>query len=286
MRNRMHENATLYISRFELGQSLVGMALAQVIESSHPGYHENEFILGMLPWQDYAVIEPSNLEKINLTTERLLDYLGPLGMPGLTAYVGLAHIDELKRGKTLFVSAAAGAVGNTVCQLAKLYGYTVIASTRSSHKLSYLKEELGLERAFSYENQVDFQNKLKHYGAKGIDISFENVGGFVFEAVMQNLNYQAQIILCGLIAQYNNSNPRLLQSNLSSLLSGKIKLKHFIVNDYLAALPIFREKMLGWLKEGKIKPKEHIVSGLEAMPLAFQGLFTGIKVGKLIIQLG
>jgi NADPH-dependent curcumin reductase CurA len=210
--------------------------------------------------------------------------LGVLGMPGMTAYVGLLDIGQPKPGETVVVSAASGAVGSAVGQIAKIKGARAVGIAGSQDKCDYVVRELGFDNCVNYR-KGDLLAALKAACPVGIDVYFENVGGDVLQAVMQLLNLNARIPLCGLISEYN-ATESVPGPNLRPLLFNRALVKGFIVSDHLARLPDFLKDCGGWLREGRLKHREDIVTGLEKAPEAFIGLLQGKNFGKLLVRVG
>jgi NADPH-dependent curcumin reductase CurA len=204
----------------------------------------------------------------------------------MTAYVGLLHIGELKGGQTVFVSAAAGAVGSTVCQIAKLKGCYVVGSAGSDEKVAWLVEEAGIDAAFNYKTTDDVIAEVGRHFPQGIDVYFENVGGVHLEAALEHMNVYGRIVMCGMISMYNAVNPVPGPVRLPYMIQKKLTMKGFIVMDHFDKLGAFIADMGQWIAEGKIKWKETIVDGIENAPEAFIGLFKGENLGKMIVKVG
>ncbi len=207
-------------------------------------------------------------------------------MPGMTAYVGLLDIGRPKAGETVFVSAAAGAVGAVACQIAKIKGCRVVGSAGSSGKVAWLMEEAGIDAAFNYKEADDLAAVVGKHCPNGIDIYFENVGGDHLEVALQHMNPFGRIVVCGMISQYNASEPPPGPRNLAMLMIKRLLLQGFLVSDHSDRLPQFYADMSQWLAEGRIKWKETIVEGIENAPRAFIGLFKGENLGKMLVRIG
>ena len=216
----------------------------------------------------------------------MTSYLGVLGMPGLTAYAGLLEVGRPKAGETVFVSAAGGAVGSIVCQLAKIRGCTVVGSAGSDHKVAWLLEEAGIDAAFNYKKIDRVTTELRRCCPDGIDLYFENVGGEHLQAALSHMKVHGRIILCGLISQYNAAEPVAGPSNLFNVIVKRLSIQGILVRDHFDKLPQFTRDMGRWLAEGRIKWKETVVEGLENAPQAFIGLFRGENLGKMIVKIG
>ncbi|KAI9355987.1 zinc-binding dehydrogenase family oxidoreductase [Zopfochytrium polystomum] len=285
MRGRMRVGVASYTASFELGKPMAGGVVAEVIESANAAFPVGTVAVGLLPWKKYIV--HANPEKTLLKIDTSLGvplsyYLGVLGMPGMTAYAGLIKFGKPKEGETLYVSAAAGAVGLVVCQIGKALGLKVVGSAGSDDKVEFLKKEAKIDEAFNYKTETDFNAALKKYCPQGIDIYFENVGGEMLDAVFLNMNNYGRIPVCGMISQYNGQGYAL--KNSSSIVTKRLQLSGFIVGDHSDIKAEFVTKVGGWIKTGQIVYSEHVVEGMENIPAAFVGLFKGENKGKLIIK--
>ena len=281
MRGRMNE-ARSYAASVEIGQPMVGGTVSQVLESNHPGFAKGDFVAGYDGWQAYAVSKAVGVRKLNPKDAPISTALGVLGMPGMTAYVGLLDIGQPKPGETVVVSAASGAVGSAVGQLAKLKGCRAVGIAGSEAKCRYVVEELGFDACIDYK-KADLFAALKDACPKGIDVYFENVGGDVLKAVLRLINAGARIPLCGLISQYNATEMP-PGPNIAPLLVNRALIKGFIVSDHADRLPDFLRDCAPWVREGKLKYREDIVEGLRAAPEALIGLLRGKNFGKLLVR--
>jgi len=205
-------------------------------------------------------------------------------MPGRTAYFGLLDIGKPQTGQTVVVSGAAGAVGATVGQIAKIYGCRVVGIAGSDEKVNYLTQELGFDAAWNYKTVPNYVEKLKETCPTGIDIYFDNVGGPITDAVFHKINRKARICICGQIAQYNSSSAEKGERFLWKLIETRSRVEGFLVFDYAAKYPDADRQLIGWFQEGKLKYREKITRGLELTPQAFIGLFTGENIGKQLVQ--
>ncbi len=284
MRARMYDRKS-YLPPFQIGQPLEGFCVGQVVESKNEGFSVGDYVLSMLGWREYFVSGGDGLTKIDPSLAPVQAYLGAVGMTGLTAYVGLLHIGELKEGQTVFVSAAAGAVGSMVCQIAKLKGCYVVGSAGSDEKIAWLVKEAGIDDAFNYKTTEDVIAEVGKQFPKGIDVYFENVGGMHLEAALEHMNPYGRIVMCGMISQYNAVKPVPGPARLPYIISKKLTMKGFIVMDHFDKLTQFYTDMGKWIAEGKIKWKETIIDGIENAPEAFIGLFKGENIGKMIVKL-
>jgi NADPH-dependent curcumin reductase CurA len=269
---------------------MVGGTVSEVVESRHPGFAAGDVVLGYGGWQAYHVARagaapgPFGPLKLDPKVAPISTALGVLGMPGLTAYVGLLDFGQPKPGETVVVSAAAGAVGSIVGQLAKIKGARAVGVAGAQSKCDYVVKELGFDACVSYRSP-DLVAALRDACPKGIDVYFDNVGGDVFRAVLGLINPFARIPLCGLISQYNATEMP-PGPNLAPLLSNRVTVRGFIVSDHVDRLPAFLADMAGWVREGRIKYREDVVEGLDQAPRAFIGLLRGENLGKMLVKVG
>lgn len=286
MRLKLHARPPSYMQPYQLGQPLTGYALGQVIASAHTDYREGEIVTGMLPWQEVALVAGPNLRRVDPALAPLTTRLGILGMPGLSAYVGLLDLGDPHAGDTLFVSSAAGAVGSLVGQLGKRRGCRVVGSAGSEAKVAYLRDELGFDAAFNYRRCTDLDAMLQQLCPEGIDIDFENVGGPLFEAVLRRMNPGGRMVLCGMIAQYNDERPGRGPANLALAQTRQIAIRGFNVAEHAEREPAFLANVGAWLAAGQLRYREEVVDGLANAPRALQRLFTGETWGKLLVRVG
>ena len=286
MRGRMREGSNSYIPPFKLGQPLEGACVGQIITSNNNQFTVGEYVLGMLGWREYWLSNGSDVIKVNPKIAPIQSFLGTFGMTGLTAYVGLLKIGELKEGDTVFVSAASGAVGSVACQIAKTKGCHVIGSAGSEEKVKWLVDQAGIDNAFNYKEVKDISEHLRKICPDKIDIYFDNVGGKHLEAALDNMKTFGRIVLCGMISQYNSSSPLPGPSNLMLAITNRLKLQGFIVRDHYNMLNEFHAAMAKWIGQGNIKWKETVSEGIENAPKAFLGLFKGENFGKMLVKIG
>jgi NADPH-dependent curcumin reductase CurA len=283
MRGRMNEGRS-YAASVGLGQVMVGGTVSEVIESRNPAFARGDLIVGYDGWQGYAVSRGSGARKLDPSVAPISTALGVLGMPGMTAYVGLLDIGRPAPGETVVVSAAAGAVGSAVGQIAKIKGCRAVGVAGSDAKCRYVVEELGFDAAVNYRTE-ELVPALRHACPKGVDIYFDNVGGAVLAAVLQLINPKARIPLCGLISQYNATEPP-AGPNLAPVLVNRALIKGFIISDHFDRLPEFLADGTRWVQEGRLKYREDMVEGLENAPAALIGLLRGRNFGKLLVRVG
>lgn len=281
MRGRMNPGKS-YAPSMQPGQVMVGATVSEVVESKDERFRPGDFVLGYDGWQSYAASEAKGLRKLDPAQAPISYALGVLGMPGLTAYVGLLDIGRPRAGETVVVSAAAGAVGSIAGQIAKINGCRVVGTAGSDEKCDVVTGELGFDACVNYKKE-GFASALKGACPNGIDVYVDNVGGAVLDAVLRFINVRARIALIGLISQYNQ--PRLPPGpNLNPLLVNRALVQGMIVLDHEDRLPAFLRDVSQWLREGKLRYREDVVSGLENAPRALLGLFSGENVGKRIVR--
>jgi len=285
MRGRM-VNRKSYVPPVQLNQPLEGGCVGRVVDSKNKQFQVGDFVLGMLGWRENFISDGTGLLKIDPKIAPIQAYLGTLGMPGLTAYVGLLDIGRPKEGETVFVSAASGAVGSIVCQIAKIKGCRVVGSAGSDEKVSWLLEEVGVDAPFNYKKVDNVIAEVGKHCPKGIDVYYENVGGVHLEAALEHMNKFGRIVMCGMIAIYNATDPVPGPPNLAYIIGKQLTMQGFIVSDHFDKLAQFYTDMGKWIAEGKIKWRETIVEGLENAPQALIGLFKGANFGKMIVKVG
>jgi len=284
MRGRMSERES-YIPPFPLGKALEGGCVGHVVRSVGGRFREGDLVLSMLGWREYYLSDGTGLIGIDPSLAPIQTYLGTLGMPGLTAYVGLLDLGQPQDGDTVFVSAASGAVGAIVCQIAKIKGCRVVGSAGSDAKVTWLLEEAGVDAAFNYKKVGDLSAEVAKH-CEGVDIYFDNVGGPHLVAALDQMKPCGRVVLCGMISQYNITRPPRGPGNLILAIIKRLTLRGFIVTDHLHRQQDFLSDMSRWIAEGRIAWKETIVEGIGSAPRAFLGLFSGDNVGKMLVKLG
>lgn len=282
MRGRMNDRPS-YIPPFQINAPLTGSIVGKVVESKTPDFKVGDYVQGFLEWADYSVAKREDLHKLDPNNAPITTSLGVLGMPGMTAYFGLLDIGKPKAGETVVISGAAGSVGTTVGQIAKIHGCRVVGIAGTEEKLKYLTQELGFDAAVNYKN-AGYVDELKKACPSGVDIYFDNVGGEITDNVLKMINKHARISLCGLISMYNKDKPEEGPRNWWMLLTKSAMVKGFIVSDYKTHFPEALQQMTKWLKDKKIKYKETFVEGFENTPKALIGLFKGDNIGKQIVK--
>ncbi|KAH0710277.1 hypothetical protein KY284_011704 [Solanum tuberosum] len=285
MRSRMSKLEGSYVQSFTPGSPITGCGVAKVLESGDSNFQEGDLVWGMTGWEEYSIVTAtqSALFKIHDKNVPLSYYTGILGMPGITAYVGFYEVCSPKKGETVFVSAASGAVGQLVGQFAKMLGCYVVGSAGTKQKVDMLKSKFGFDEAFNYKEEQDLDAALKRYFSDGIDIYFDNVGGKMFDAVLLNMKLHGRIAMCGMISQYNLKKTEGVH-NLLCLIAKRICMKGFIVSDHFHLYPKYLEMIIPQIKGGNIVYVEDIAEGLENAPKALVGLFYGRNVGKQVVM--
>lgn len=284
MRGRMRNFHGSYIPAFQPGQVIQGFGVSRVVHSNHPDFQPGDFVTGMTGWEGYSVISNANgLVKIQHQQDIPLSYyVGLLGMPGFTAYAGFYEVCTPKKGEYVFVSAASGAVGQLVGQLAKLHGCYVVGSAGTKQKVDLLKNKLGFNEAFNYKEEPDLDAALKRCFPEGIDIYFDNVGGAMLDAALNNMRVHGRVAICGMVSQQSISKPQGIY-NLFNFISKRIKMQGFLQSDYQHLFPKFLVDVIEYYKQGNIVYIEDMSHGLESAPAALAGLFTGKNVGKQVV---
>jgi NADPH-dependent curcumin reductase len=281
MRGRMSD-APSYAAPVNLHDVMCGHTVSEVVESRNPHFQVGDIVTGYDGWRQFASSGGDGLRKLDPRLAPISTAIGVLGMPGATAYVGLLDIGQPKPGETVVVSAASGAVGSIVGQLAKVKGCRAVGIAGSADKCRYVVDELGFDACINYKTD-DLEPALRAACPGGVDIYFENVGGAVFEAVLRVINRGARIPLCGMISQYNaTGDPG--GPNLRPLLVHRAMIKGFIVSDHADRLPAFLQEVAPLVRDRRIKYREDIVEGLDAAPAALIGLFEGRNFGKMLVR--
>ena len=274
-----------YIEPVGIGDVMRASGVAKVLESTDPEFAEGDYVYGHFGVQDHAVVSTKGIHKIDPSLAPLERYLGVLGMPGMTAYFGILDTGMPKQGETVVVSGAAGAVGTVVGQIAKIKGCRVVGIAGGKEKCDYLIDELGFDAAIDYKGE-NVKAALKAACPGGIDVYFDNVGGDILDDVLTRINFKARIVICGAISQYNNTTPVKGPSNYLSLLVNRARMEGIVVFDNVKNYGKAAREMAGWIAEGKLKAKEHVVTGLENFPETLLMLFKGENFGKLVLKVG
>lgn len=272
-----------YAQALNVGDVMAGRTVGEVIESRHPEYRVGEFVYGSFGWQQYSASDGVGVHKVDPAVAPLSAYLGVLGSPGITAWVGLREIVRPKPGETVIVSAAAGAVGSAAGQIAKITGCRVVGIAGGAAKCAYVTGTLGFDACVDYK-APEFFSALAASTPAGIDVDFENVGGAVFDAVLARLNERARVALCGLVSQYNLTEPYAMQ-NLAELLNKNAMLQGFRVGNYQQHRDAAMRELARWIAEGRLKYRETIAEGLEQALRAFIGMLRGENLGKQVVRI-
>ena len=283
MRMRMDEGKS-YAAPVQIGEVMVGGTIAEVVESKDPQFKAGDKVGARAGWQRYAAVAGGLLRKIDTRGAPLSTALSVVGMPGVTAWYGLLKIGEPKPGETVVVSAASGAVGSVVGQVARLKGCRVVGIAGGTAKCDYVVKELGFDACVDYKADA-FESRLREATPDGIDIYFENVGGRVLDVVLPLLNAFARIPFCGYVSEYDNPAAYGVQ-RLRSLLVSRARLQAFIISEHLEIWDEALAELSSWLLGGKINYKESIAMGLESAPAAFIGMLQGRNLGKQLVKLG
>jgi NADPH-dependent curcumin reductase CurA len=283
MRGWMNAGAS-YIDPVEVGDVMRAGAVGEVTSSAHPGFAVGEHVYGAFGVQEYALSDGNGVTKIDPKLAPLPTYLGTLGMTGMTAYFGLFDTGKLKEGDTVVVSGAAGAVGSVVGQIAKIKNCRVIGIAGGEEKCAWIGEELGFDAVIDYKTE-DVRRALREAAPQGVDVYFDNVGGEILDAVLTRLARGARIVICGAVSQYNATEGVRGPSNYLSLLVARASMTGMVVFDYAAQFGEAARELAGWMQEGRLLSREHIVDGgVSAFPDALLKLFTGENVGKLVLR--
>jgi NADPH:quinone reductase len=283
MRSRM-SGIKSYADPVAIGQVMVGAAVGIVVKSCNPAFHVEDIVEGPWGWQEFAISDGKHLRKLDPGIAPVSTALGLLGMPGLTAYFGLQEVCKPKPGETLVVSGAAGAVGSLVGQLAKMAGCRVIGIAGSDEKVAWLVDDLGFDGAFNYKTTANFVVRLRALCPLGVDLYFDNVGGIVTDAVFAVLNSRARVCVCGQSSQYNLEKPEAGPRHLIYLLAKQIRAEGFLVDQFEDRYREGLDRMASWLRESKLKYKEHVVEGFRYTPKAFVGMLRGENMGKALVK--
>lgn len=285
MRGRMNDVKS-YAPPFRLDHPMDGAAVGEVLASEAEGFAPGDHVLHGLGWRTHATADADRVQRVSADEAPLSTYLGVLGMPGLTAYAGLLEVASLRPGDAVFVSGAAGAVGSQVGQIARLKGASrVIGSAGSDEKVALLTEELGFDAAFNYKDGP-VAEQLKEAAPDGIDVYFDNVGGDHLEAAIGRLNLHGRIAVCGMISQYNATEPTPAPRNLALLIGKRLRIQGMLVADHDSVRPEFVRETAAWIRSGELRYHETEVAGVENAVDAFLGMLRGENTGKMVVNLG
>ena len=283
IRGRMSA-AKSYVAPYEVGQPLSSGVVAKVLVSKNDNFEKGEFVSGLLEWKSQQVNNGEGLQKVSEDKAPLSAYLGIVGMTGLTAFLGLHEIGKPKKGETLVVSGAAGAVGSVVGQIGKILGLNVIGIAGSDEKTEMLTSEFGFDHAINYKTTEDMKAAIEEAAPNGVDIYFDNVGGPISDAVLYSINRFARIIICGAISVYNKTETPKGLAVQPFLVKNSALMQGFIVSNYAEKFPEAINQLASWLQDGKLKYRETIVEGFKNTPQAFLDLMNGKNKGKMIVK--
>jgi len=274
-----------YIPPVELGEVMRAGGAGTVVESNHPAYRAGDKVTGITGVQEYAAVKGERLQKVDASVVPLESYLGGLGMPGMTAYFGLLDVAAMKEGDTVVVSGAAGAVGSIVGQIAKIKGGKAIGLAGGADKCRFVVDDLGFDACVDYKSE-DVSKRLRELAPDRINVYFDNVGGEILDICLAQIAFHGRIAICGAISQYNNTTAIKGPSNYLSLLVNRARMEGFVVFDFASRYAEAVAAMAGWMAEGKLKVKEHVVeAGVDAFPETLNKLFAGENTGKLVLKI-
>lgn len=282
MRGWMNDGRS-YVAPVGLGEVMRALAVGRVVASENPSFPVGTHVSGLFGVQEYAVSNGAGVNTVDPTAAPLPLYLSALGMTGMTAYFGLFDIGRPEPGQTVVVSAAAGAVGGVVGQLARIHGCRAVGIAGGADKCRYLTDELGFDTAIDYK-AGPVSKGLREHCPGGIDVYFDNVGGEILDAALAQLARGARVVICGAISQYNATTPPRGPANYMSLLVNRASMAGFLVFDYADRFPAAGKEMAAWLASGQLRSREDVVTGLRTFPEALLKLFSGANVGKLVLQ--
>jgi hypothetical protein len=285
MRGRMMDRKS-YVPPFQIGEALQGGAVGKVVLSNNGPFQVGDYVMSMSGWREWYVSDGSDMmQKVDAKLAPVQAYLGALGMPGLTAYVGLKRIGELKKDERVFVSAASGAVGAIACQIARNMNCRVVGSAGSDEKCAYLTDELHIADAINYRTCGNLSAAFAEAMPSGIDVYFDNVGGGHLTAALDNMRQFGRIVACGMIEQYNVTDLPRGPHNLMYIVGLSLTMRGFIVSNHFDMLERFQQDMSKWIAEGKMIWRETIYDGIEHAPDALIALFQGLNFGKMLVKL-
>jgi NADPH-dependent curcumin reductase len=283
MRGRMRDAAS-YAQPVGIGQVMAGGTVGEVVASNHPDFKAGDIVEDRLGWQEYAIGPGPAMRTVDPALAPISTANGVLGMPGMTAYFGLFEVGQPKAGDTVVVSAASGAVGQLVGQLARIAGCRAVGIAGGAAKCAFVRDTLGFDACVDYKAERDLAAAVKTACPDGVDVYFDNVGGVVSDAVLANLNFFARVALCGSISQYNSAEPG--PRWLGTFVGKRVTARGFIVWDFNARYGPAMQRMGAWVRSGRIKYKEDIIDGIENAPRAFIGMLRGENFGKMQVRLG
>ncbi|PKA98982.1 hypothetical protein B0O79_2680 [Flavobacteriaceae bacterium MAR_2009_75] len=284
LRGRMRDVES-YIAPFELNEPMESTVVAKVIESNNSNFDKGEFVFGMLKWKEFQTSTGNGLNKVDPEQAPLSAYLGILGLTGLTAYISLDKIADLKSGETLLVSGASGAVGSTVGQIGKIKGCRVVGIAGSDEKLSLMKDKFGFDEGINYKSTENMQEAVAKACPDGVDVYYDNVGGEILDAALNNINKNGRVINCGAISLYNEKETPQGPRHEGILVKKTVLMQGFLVRDHAKEFGPAIQQLVQWLQEDKITYEETIVEGFKNIPQAFLDLFEGKNKGKMVVKI-
>jgi len=284
LRGRMRDEES-YIEPFKVGEPLESMLVSEVVASQNDDFKEGDHVVGMLDWKLEQAHDGSGLRKIDKDMAPLSAYLGVLGLTGLTAHLALDTIGDLKEGETLLVSGAAGAVGSVVGQIGKIKGCRVIGIAGSDEKIEHIQSKFGFDGGINYKTTSNMKEAIAKHCPDGVDVYFDNVGGEILDATLQNINKAARIINCGAISIYNETETPTGPRPEGILIKKSALMQGFLVRDHQDQFERAVKELGSWLQSGKLKYDETVVEGFENTPQAFIDLFDGKNTGKMVVKL-
>lgn len=284
LRGRMRDQES-YIPPFQLNEPIESGIIAEVIASNNDNFKTGDFVNGMLQWKEFQTSTGKGLNKIDPDKTPLSAYLGILGLTGLTAYISLEQIGKLKEGETLLVSGASGAVGSTVGQIGKIKGCHVVGIAGTDEKLKLMNEKLGFDKGINYKTTEDMKKAIANACPNGVDVYFDNVGGEILDAAMENINKNGRVINCGAISLYNKTEVPTGPRYEGTMVRKTVLMQGFLVRDHVKEFGPAMKQLAQWLNEDKLTYEETIVEGFENIPQAFLDLFKGKNKGKMVVKI-
>jgi NADPH-dependent curcumin reductase CurA len=284
MRGRMRDQES-YVPPYSLHEPIEGGCVGQVVESRHSALNKGDYVLGGKGWREWYTESPDALQRVDPERAPLSAYLGVMGMPGMTAYVGFLNVGRPEKGDTVFVSGAAGAVGSVVCQIARIKGCRVVGAAGSDRKTEWLRDRAGVDVQLNYKT-CDIAEELAQHCPDGLNIYYDNVGGKMLDQALAAMAQGGRIVLCGMISQYNAKRGMRGPSNLFMAISKRLRLQGFIVWDFEEQRDSFVDDMSRWIAEGSVVWEETVVDGIDKAADAFMGLFEGNNLGKMLVKVG
>lgn len=283
LRGRMRDEES-YIEPFKLNEPVESGIIAEVIESRNPNFSKGDYVSGMLKWKELQTSPGTGLNKVNKGLAPLTAFLGVLGLTGITAYLGLEKTGRLKKGETLLVSGASGAVGSVAGQIGKIKGCRVVGIAGTDEKIVQIKEKFGFDEGINYKTAGDLKKAIAEACPNGVDVYYDNVGGEILDAALANMNKFGRVINCGAISLYNKTEMPTGPRPEGLLIKKSILMQGFTVRDYVKDFGPAINQLTSWFKEGKITHSETIVEGFDNVPQAFIDLFEGKNIGKMIVK--